>query len=181
MKVTATAMPLYYLAYGSNLHPGRLRRRIFSCRAEGTVSLPGHALRFQKRGRDSSGKADLLHTGFEGDYAYGVVYRIDRLAKPALDACEQGYRTVHLDLVVAGKERRVFTYQAEPTTIDAELLPFSWYKGLVVAGARYHGFPAAYLDRLLAVAEEADPDPDRQQLHSALLAGLTSLASPPLP
>jgi gamma-glutamylcyclotransferase len=173
-------MPLYYLAYGSNLHPDRLRQRTLWCALTGQVVLPGYQLRFHKLGRDGSGKATLIPTGSPADQAYGIVYRIPRLAKPALDIAEWGYRTVHLEVAVGARQQEVFTYLAEPALICPGLPPFSWYKDLVVAGARYHRLPPPFVAELLAVASVADPDRDRQQRHLSLLAALTrpSLCTP---
>ena len=49
---------LLYFAYGSNLHPERLRERVPSAESLGVARLEAHVLRFHKRGRDGSGKCD---------------------------------------------------------------------------------------------------------------------------
>ena len=54
---------LYYLAYGSNLHPVRLTERVPSARFLGLTSLFGYQLRFHKRHEpDGSGKCNMYHT-----------------------------------------------------------------------------------------------------------------------
>jgi gamma-glutamylcyclotransferase len=165
-------MALYYLAYGSNLHPDRLRRRILWCQPVGQVELPGYQLRFHKLGRDGSGKATLVPAASSADHAHGVVYRIHRLTKPALDLAEQGYRTVQLEVALGERRQKVFTYLADPALLCTDLVPFTWYKELVLAGARYHRLPKPYVAWLRTAAADADPDADRQQRLSSLLADL---------
>ena len=48
-------MRLLYAAYGSNLHPGRLQKRVDSARLEGTAFVADLSLTFDKRGVDGSG------------------------------------------------------------------------------------------------------------------------------
>jgi gamma-glutamylcyclotransferase len=36
------------------------------------------------------------------------------------------------------------------------LVPYGWYKGLVVAGARQNGLPEAYIERLARAASKQD-------------------------
>ncbi len=54
---------LLYFACGSNLHPLRLSLRVPAARFQGALALTGYQLRFNKRGRDGSGKGNLLPTG----------------------------------------------------------------------------------------------------------------------
>lgn len=50
---------MYYAAYGSNLHPLRLRERVASARLIGTHFLADWSLRFHKRSRDKSAKCNI--------------------------------------------------------------------------------------------------------------------------
>ena len=121
--------------------------------------LPGHVLRWHKLGRDGSGKCDASAAGASRkDAVWGVLFAIDHADKPGLDAAEGlgiGYdeRMVHVE-TVAGR-RCALTYQARPDRIDPRLRPRAWYKAYVLAGAREHGLPAAYVARLAAVPAEA--------------------------
>ena len=76
------------LAYGSNLLLARMRGRAPSAEPVTTVRLPGYALRFHKRGRDGSGKADAFFTGRGQDVVCGVVYELSPADKVALDLAE---------------------------------------------------------------------------------------------
>jgi hypothetical protein len=76
------------VAYGSNLHPVRLRKRVPSCRKLGTVRLEGYKLAFHKRSRDGSGKGNALKTGDPRDVLLGVAYSIPVSEKGDLDDAE---------------------------------------------------------------------------------------------
>ena len=75
---------LYYLAYGSNLHPVRLSERVPSAELLGVVELREYRLVFQKRGWDGSSKCTLVRTGETSVGAYGAMYAIDAIHKSRL-------------------------------------------------------------------------------------------------
>jgi gamma-glutamylcyclotransferase len=164
-----------YLAYGSNLHPLRLRERVPSARCFGTIALLGRMIAFHKRSDvDGSGKADLV-TGETDGRAYGAVFEIDPREKHRLDAAEGlgiGYRQETMRVQIGSERLEVFTYLANPTHLEETLSPFTWYKALVLAGARYHGFPEDYMRQLEAVPAIEDPDEKRQCENQALLKRL---------
>lgn len=161
---------LYYLAYGSNLHPLRIQARLSSAQLIGTTALQGYALKFHKLGQCLSGKCNLIETRDLSDTAYGAVFRIAADEKPILDQIEgPGYRAQSLRVSVNGEYYDTFAYIAEPTHIDERLRPFDWYKSLVHLGSRYHGFPDPYLRAIECVEAVADPQAERQHWHMQLL------------
>jgi hypothetical protein len=155
-------------AYGSNLSTFRLRARTPSARPIGVAELHEHELRWHKRGRDGSGKCDV-EAG--SGSVWGVVYEIAVAEKPLLDAAEglhRGY--AEREVVVVGAELgtvRASLYQA--TDIEPSLRPFDWYKAFVLAGAREHALPTAYVERIAAVASRPDPDRARARRMRSLL------------
>jgi len=163
---------LHYFAYGSNLHPARMRLRVPSAAPLGCAVLTGHQLRFHKRSRhDGSAKCDAFYTGRPQDRVYGAVYRLVAADKAALDAIEgPDYDIAERVVIRAGRPQPVFLYRARPQAIADDLRPFDWYHALVVAGARHHGLPAAYIDVLAAIPSCRDPDPARAGRELALLA-----------
>ena len=67
-----------YFAYGSNMHPARLKARLPNILCiSGIFTLPGHTLRFHKVGKDRSAKCDAFYTGNKADHVLGVLYEID--------------------------------------------------------------------------------------------------------
>lgn len=158
---------LRYFAYGSNLHPVRLVQRVPSSRAVGTAVLEGWSLRFHKRGQDGSAKCDIVRDRLSRDQVHGVVYQMDAREQDRLDAAEgAGYESLRLRLDGHGA---VFLYVALQTHIDAALKPFSWYKSLVLHGARHHALPGHYVRRIERVEATLDPDPERHAQHQAIL------------
>jgi gamma-glutamylcyclotransferase len=138
----------------------RMLARTPSARRVGLATLPGFTLRWHKVSKDGSGKCDI--EAVPGGVVYGVLYEIDLSDKPALDKAEglaMGYREVQLELQTAGGPRQALSYQA--TNIDRFTSPYSWYKALVVAGAREQQLEPAYVQALEAVPAREDRDSAR--------------------
>lgn len=166
---------LLYFAYGSNLHPERLRRRTPSAGLVGTCELRGWRLSFEKRGQDGSAKATIAPA--RDGRVHGAVYEIAAAEKPALDRIEGLNRGYHADLLDLPGLGEVWTYRAETEYTDRSLLPFRWYRDLVVLGARFHRFPPSYVRPIAAIAAADDPDPERQREHDGILAAMRGLPS----
>jgi gamma-glutamylcyclotransferase len=141
------------------------------------VSLHGYALRFHKRGRDGSGKCDAFHTGEHTDVLFGVVYSLSRSQQEKLDECEgPGYISRDVSVRTRAGVVTAYTYVAREEHVEDGLQPFSWYKSIVVAGARVHALPAPYIERLTIVGATFDPDVERHAHHQAIIDA--SLRSP---
>lgn len=154
-----------YAAYGSNLHPGRLMRRVPSARWLGSASVPDLELRFHKRGKDGSGKCNVV----AGDgMVHVAVYEFEIVEKPLLDDIEglgRGYESAAFTVSGFGT---CFTYAAASTHIDESLEPFEWYKRLVLLGCEFNGFPAAYVERIRATGHALDPEAARHDENMRL-------------
>ena len=135
-----------YFAYGSNMSTERLRGRAPSARPVAIGRLLRHRRCWHKRGRDGSGKCDVVFAGAASDEAvWGVLFAIDEADKPALHRAEGlgiGYLQKTVPVVTAAGTRSALTYQAKPGQTDPALRPFAWYKAHVLRGAREHGLPA---------------------------------------
>ena len=163
-------MELYYFAYGSNLHPARLQVRVPSAEFVEVAVLPDRALRFCKRSVDGSAKCTLAPA--LGSRTLGAVYRLAAQEKELLDRVEgldQGYDEGWQGLPLNDGVVRAFFYVAAPDYLDATLQPYHWYKHLVLAGARYHGFPDAYIAAIDAVASIEDPDAGRRSRNERIV------------
>lgn len=148
-----------YAAYGSNLHPLRLGKRLSSARLITTGVLPGWSLYFHKRGKDKSAKCSILAGG---GGVYCAIFEITAADKSILDGIEGvgfGYSEIMLSIPGVG---RCYSYVAEESHIDDSLLPYDWYHELVLIGARTHGFPDDYLKRIESRQALRDPDPNRR-------------------
>ena len=161
-----------YFAYGSNLLPLRLLQRVASSKALGHASLSGYQLCFHKKGQDGSGKCNVLYTGVPKHRVIGVVYEMYADERIFLDVAEslgKGYELAHHRVQVQAVTHQVFLYVAPPDYIDDSLLPYSWYRDLVVQGAHAHGLPGDYIEAFLEVPSNLDPDADRHALHQQIL------------
>ena len=163
---------VFYLAYGSNLHPLRLAARVSSARAVGVVEMPGYRLAFHKRSIDGSGKCLIYTEQSQSHKMYGVLYKFEASEKASLDKVEgkgNGYCEQLAQFWLNRETYTPYVYVAQSTHIDPSLVPFHWYKGLVLAGARYHRFPAEYIASIEAIPSKADPDIKRTQENENLL------------
>ncbi|MES2001892.1 MAG: gamma-glutamylcyclotransferase family protein [Pseudomonadota bacterium] len=157
-------------AYGSNMPAARLRERCPSTRAIGIAELPGHELRWHKRSRDGSGKCDIVVVDTPNVSVFGVLYEIAADEKPALDRAEglnKGYDEVEVEVLCNGRQVTAKTYRATDT--DPSRRPFTWYRALVIAGAKEHGLPAAYIAGLESVLADEDADRTRHDKRMALI------------
>lgn len=180
------AMTVLYFAYGSNMLAERIVRRCASARVIGRATLPAHTVAFSKIGRDGTGKATLVAAG-DAATAHGVVFEMSRDDIATLDRIEgrgRGYHRIErasLNLSVCGSLTEATTYIAEPRHIDPDLVPFDWYRNLVLAGAVSHGLPQEYCAWLKAHPVRADDDAQRATRLEALdiLAAVPGLLSGP--
>lgn len=167
------SMPnVFYLAYGSNLHPVRLNERVPSALAIGVVELPGYSLAFHKRSDDDSGKCLLYIAQRDSDKTYGVLYEFDASQKPALDDAEgkgKGYFEQQVSVPLNGQNYTAFFYMASSTQIDPARVPYHWYKNLVLAGAHFHDLPPDYIASIKSVPSKEDFNKQRKELNEALL------------
>ena len=156
-----------YLAYGSNLYPPRLAARLDGIIIAGSVALPGWSLRFHKLGADGSGKCDLVRD--PDAIAFGAIYEISLADRARLDRIEgvgHGYRGGEIDVAGHGD---VYVYRAERSHVDANLEPFDWYHGFVLAGARHHAFPPDYISQIERVVPIRDRDKRRRAENLEIL------------
>jgi len=170
-------MPLlYYLAYGSNLHPMRMTQRVPSARFIGKVEMRGRQLAFHKHSNDGSGKCLLYSEQGDDQVAHGVLYEINGSEKAALDRAEgvgKGYVEQQFMIPcphLSGPDYIAFSYGAQSTHINPGLVPFDWYKTYVLAGATYHGMPAEYIEAIRATPSKIDLDTERSRKNWECLA-----------
>lgn len=164
---------MLYFSYGSNMSVRRLRQRVPSALVVTMATLERHELRFHKRSHDGSAKCDAFHTGDALHSITGVVFRMDPAEKPQLDRAEGlgvDYAEKEVNLVcVRGEPLRATTYYA--LQIDAQLIPYHWYKHHVLTGASENGLPPDYVDQIASVESLHDPLRDRHEREMAIYAG----------
>jgi hypothetical protein len=125
---------------------------------------------WHKKSADNSGKCDILATGFAIDIVWGVLFEVALSEKPALDRAEglgSGYEQKAVKILSCSGPMDAIAYYA--TSIDSSRAPYTWYKSLVVAGAREHKLPSAYVMELESVLSIADANERRCAKAEALL------------
>jgi cation transport regulator ChaC len=159
-----------YFGYGSNMLTSRLRapNRAPSGVAHGRGHVVGRKLTFHKVSEDGSGKGDMQPTGDLNDRVEGVLFWIDETDRSGLEEAEgkgRGYAEAIVDVVTENGTKQALAYVA--TNVNTALVPYIWYRSLVLAGAIEHGLPAAYVDGIRAVAAQVDPMPNRRTKREA--------------
>ena len=144
---------LWYFAYGSNLDPGTFlgRRRMQPLTTQIGV-LHGFELRFDLPvGPGERGVANVAPC--LGEHVWGALYQLTHAGAEQLDRSEgvdKGfYRRLEVAVITPDAARIVaFTYRSEFSRPERK--PSRRYLGLLLAGAREHGLPADYVERLRA-------------------------------
>lgn len=163
-----------YFAYGSNMLTERLQARCKSATMQCTAVADGYTLAFSKKSIDESGKATISCQSDKRHRVYGVVFDIDESDLRELDKIEgvgKGYdRIDHFQVIIDETDAalEVVTYIASSGHTDADLVPYDWYLGLVVTGARQHSLPSTYIALIETVHFMIDPKPGRLERLKAL-------------
>ena len=135
-----------YFAYGSNMSTARLHARIARAEPVGAARVEGYRTFCNKRGKDGSGKANLVATPTAE--AWGVLCRLTPADWEILDRFEWGYqRKTRQVLAREGEAHRAQLYLAlQPE--KREIPPFDWYRELCLEGAREHALPESTIDQI---------------------------------
>lgn len=157
---------MYYFSYGSNLHPVRLTKRISSAKLVSAVCVNNYKLKFHKKSKDGSAKCNLIETSDEKDQIFGAIYEIDTAQKAILDGFEglgSGYFEHRVQIVKENNTFDCFTYIAQQSFIVDNMLPYNWYKEMVVIGAEYLQVADEYIAEI-----ESNPSIDDQNIKRKL-------------
>jgi hypothetical protein len=104
-----------------------------------------------------------------------VLFEIPLAQRQKLDKAEdhdKGYRRDDGFVVVStggGKKVTASTYIARAEARDESLLPYDWYRALIVAGGLEHELPERYLSLLRDVVVIPDRDAKRREKNRLLL------------
>jgi cation transport regulator ChaC len=142
---------LWYFAYGSNLDPGTfLGRRRMEPLAIQIGVLHDFELRFDLPvGPGERGVANVASR--PGAHVWGALYQLTHEGAELLDRTEGVHVGVYQRFAVevltpAGEQIAAFTYRSEISRPERK--PSRRYLGLLLTGAREHGLPAEYIERL---------------------------------
>ncbi len=161
-----------YFAFGSNMHLARMRDRVPSSEFIAIGTLDNFSLKFHKRSPDGSAKCSISPDTRGIHPVLGVIYRMKSTEKNYLDSCEDvgnGYEVKQLEVLDGKKNHSVFTYCAQEPWIDDNILPYDWYKSLVIEGAKYFDFPKYYIANLKIQDTWLDQNRERVKEHQRIL------------
>ena len=148
-----------YAAYGSNLHPIRLKKRVPSATLLGTTQLDGYRLRFDKIGwKDGSGKCHIVAGRGRVCLAVFEVSEAERARLDAEEGVGLGYNSAEIVIPEFGA---CSTYIAAQSAVDELVKPMDWYKEMVRLGCIAHGFPDFYVRAVEAVSVIEDSNASR--------------------
>ena len=152
--------PVWYLAYGSNMHHSAFRERRGMRPSEWRVArVRGYRLRFNLEGRPK-GKGAPANICLDPDCEmWGVLYRIARRELLRLDSTEGVPGRHYRHVLVAAEDAdgnivEAVTYMARG--LDSDRAPSSRYIALLREGARAHGLPADWVKFLDSVEHHAE-------------------------
>jgi cation transport regulator ChaC len=106
---------LTYFGYGSNMLTRWLQARTPSARFVARGHVTGRRLTFHKMSDDDSGKGDAELTNNPEDRVEGVLFKIMRAEKAALDEAEglnRGYEEIEIEVITAHGPEKAVAYVA---------------------------------------------------------------------
>lgn len=160
--------------YGSNMLLQKLKVNVPSARKIANAYLGGYVFSFNKVSKkDGSAKGNITWTGNAEKVVWGVVFEISERDKAALDREEglgNGYNEITVSVITDKKETmEVLVYIADKSAIQQNLLPFDWYRDMVVTGAETNGLPESYIEDLKNFAFIKDNDETRRNLKYKII------------
>lgn len=145
-------MTTLYFAYGSNMASSQLAAWGTEHRALGAAELRDHRLAFLRRSiRWQAGAADIVHAS--GESVWGVLWELPFGASEldVKEAAGDAYRRRLVRVGLDGSEVSAMAYEVIEKEPE-EVPPRREYLDLMLAGAREHGLPQAWLARLEAIS-----------------------------
>ncbi len=159
-------------SYGSNMLPVRIKNRIDSYKVIEKGFLENHLLRFHKKSKDGSGKADAFFTGNRNDTVWGVIGEVDEKSKIILDEIEglnKGYIQKEVEINIEKGTERAIIYKADKIYIFPKLFPYDWYKEYVLKGSIFYSFPKEYIDSIENIPYKRDLDTKRRERNFKII------------
>lgn len=150
-----------YFAYGANMDPVKMRERAPGARALGAALAGGWRLTFTLDSPAWGGGVAHIEAD-PNDEVWGVLWDATESDMVALDEYEGvaigAYVRDRISVVHDGKEVVAFVYFAIPR---GHKPPSKRYMNALVRGARSHGLPKPYVDRLRALMPGGTAPPNR--------------------
>jgi cation transport regulator ChaC len=151
MQPPSSKLSFWHFAYGSNMSTRRNPKWQSSVLETAVAFLPGYRLAFNKLGNDGTMKASLVRAPDES--AWGVCFLLPATARAVLDRQEGvaggHYRPEHMVVeTLAGDRMPAVVYVAGDRYVRREGKPSQEYLRYILDGAREHGLPSEYIDKI---------------------------------
>lgn len=155
-----------YFAYGEKMFSPNLLNIIPKATHCGVAKIMGYKLFFHRKSQnDISGKCNIIPVKDPASEVYGVLYQLTDLERCVLDKEQSlGHRSQAINLRVFPVEGAstegefAFTYVCEKDNVFEDLVPYSWYKEMIIEGAKEHNLPEDYICFLQQIASMQDPN-----------------------
>ncbi|MBS0290857.1 MAG: gamma-glutamylcyclotransferase [Proteobacteria bacterium] len=173
-----------YFAYGEKMCTAQLYNIVPNALCLGVVKAMGYKLFFHNKGsHDPSGKCNIMPVQDPACEIFGVLYEISPSDRYLLDKDQcLGYQNQEITLKVFPnledqlmtpmKGVFAFTYIADKDNIFEDLVPYHWYKELIISGAKEHQLPAEYIHHLEQFSSTQDPNVQRANKQKRYLESL---------
>lgn len=167
-----------YFSYGANMFSPRIQGVIPTAKCLNVACLPQYRLFFHKKGldaQDPSGKCNIVFTRDLHDKVFGVLWEIAPRYRYLLDRAVglgYGYQEITVKVTClnpngsakqSDQEVFAFAYVAHKESVNEALRPYTWYKNMVIEGAKQHHLPQHYIDDLTQVGATLDPNGQPEQ------------------
>jgi hypothetical protein len=150
-----TSDTVLYFAYGSNMATARLEKRVGTVSQRGVGTLVAHRITFDKISQDGTGKTNVRPN--KSSVVWGVLFQLSNAQLRKLEGLETGYVPLSVTINQIAGDISAVTFVAKKHTPG--LRPTRRYREFLISGAREHGLPADYVNRLKAVKLDEDLAP----------------------
>lgn len=140
---------MLYFAYGSNVSIVQMLKRCPTAKVVGVDYITHYALRFNKKGIDGTGKANVEE--HLNSRVHGVVYVLSPSTVAQLDQYEGEGEHYHRVPVVTASGKECEMYVADPKHINNKLHPSEEYKETITRGFSFLAIPTKYYKKIKAL------------------------------
>ena len=146
---------ILYFAFGSNMYPKQMKKRIGTIPYAKRAHLPGYQFLFNKLGSDGTGKGNIVKN--DKNVVWGVIFRCNQEAMNKIDDFEgvkhNHYRRKNVDVFTDDeKEFQAITYVANDEWVRSNLKPNPEYLKIILDGASHYKLPPEYITEIEKLA-----------------------------
>ncbi|MBX7104580.1 MAG: gamma-glutamylcyclotransferase [Gemmataceae bacterium] len=166
---------VWYFAYGSNLWTDQKEERTGAIRTgedrPRIARLADYRFAFNKPSKKWKFVANIMPC--PGEEVIGIVYRCDQATMKKMDNWEPGYERQSVQVSLDdGKVVEAITYVAAAKNVTNDGHPSPEYLQKIVTGARQHGLPEKYIERVVRLAGDSPSSVQKEIVDAGAPASL---------